>query len=528
MMSFLFTALGGLGLFLLGMSLLTEGLRSLAGRSLRHMISRYTRTPLSGAATGAVATAIVQSSSATTVTAIGFVGAGVITFTQALGIIFGANIGTTITGWVVALLGFKLDIGLLAWPVVLVGALLRTLARGRLQQLGLSLAGLSLLLVGIDIMQQGMAHFEGVVTPDVLPDDSLLGRFQLLLIGVVITLVTQSSSAGIATAMVALGAGSISFAQAAAMVIGMNVGTTVTAAIATVGGSTAVRQTGFAHVIYNMMTGVLAFMLVGPYAALVSSYVASGADGAAQIAVVGFHTFFNTLGVILVLPFTGFFARFITRSVPVAESSLTRRLDVALLSDTSTALVAVFQTFVDLRTIAYKQLSKALLPHGRTINSGSLSEVDRAIEDTLAYLDQIKPSAELQGTPTMISSMIHGLDHLSRLNDRLRQLDRIEGLDNDHKLRRLRHLLITSLPTKVTTAEKSVQFYDRLRQMMRSQREQVRKRAIHQSIVKEEDWRETMSKLDSVRWLHRVSYHIWRIEHHLVSIEPAEKETDRL
>ena len=118
-MSSLFTFLGGLGLFLIGMQVLTDGLKSLAGEALRKLLVRFTQSPFSGAVTGAIATGILQSSSATTVAAVGFVGAGLLTFNQALGIIFGANIGTTMTGWIVALVGFKLDLGMVALPLLL-------------------------------------------------------------------------------------------------------------------------------------------------------------------------------------------------------------------------------------------------------------------------------------------------------------------------------------------------------------------------------------------------------------------------
>ena len=144
--------LGGLGLFLLGMTVLTDGLRALAGRALRRLLSRFTRSPLSGAMTGAVTTAVVQSSSATTVAAVGFVGAGLLTFPQALGIVLGANVGTTITGWLVALLGFKLELGTAAMPIVLVGALIRLFARGRASAVGFAVAGFGLIFVGISLL----------------------------------------------------------------------------------------------------------------------------------------------------------------------------------------------------------------------------------------------------------------------------------------------------------------------------------------------------------------------------------------
>ena len=187
-------AIGGLGLFLLGMLILTEGLNALAGNQLRRWLARYTKTPVSAAATGALTTAVIQSSSATTVTAVGIVGAGFLTFSQALGIIFGANIGTTITGWLVAIGGFKLDLGYIVLTLVLLGTMMRLFGGGRWPQIGWALAGFSLLFVGIETMQQGMEPLKGLVTPEDFPDDTLFGRFTLVLLGVAITLVTQSSS----------------------------------------------------------------------------------------------------------------------------------------------------------------------------------------------------------------------------------------------------------------------------------------------------------------------------------------------
>ena len=126
------TTSGGLGLFLLGMLIMTEGLRSLAGESIRNALMSFTKSPYSGAATGAISTALLQSSSATTVAAVGFVGAGLMTFSGALGIIFGANIGTTITGWMVALLGFKLNLGTVILPFILVGVILKLFFRDKI------------------------------------------------------------------------------------------------------------------------------------------------------------------------------------------------------------------------------------------------------------------------------------------------------------------------------------------------------------------------------------------------------------
>lgn len=159
-------ATGGLGIFLLGMIVMTEGLHTLAGDSMRNALMRFTKSPVTGATTGAVVTAILQSSSAITVAAIGFVGAGLMAFPEALGIIFGANIGTTITGWMVALLGFKLNLGTAVLPIILIGVLLKLFTKDKLASFGYSIAGFGLIFVGITLLQEGMSGLEGIITPE--------------------------------------------------------------------------------------------------------------------------------------------------------------------------------------------------------------------------------------------------------------------------------------------------------------------------------------------------------------------------
>lgn len=248
-MSTIIGVAGGLGIFLLGMIILTDNLHKLAGDQLRAALLRFTRTPVTGAMTGAVATALVQSSSATTVAAVGFVGAGLMSFSNALGIVFGANIGTTITGWMVALLGFKLSLGLLVLPLILLGVLLRFFLGGRWAYAGMALAGFALIFVGIDTMKDAMMHLRDILDLSGLPSGSLLAKIQLLLLGFVVTGITQSSSAGVAITLTALYSGILQFEQAAALVIGMDVGTTMTSAIASIGGTIGAKRTGFSHVI---------------------------------------------------------------------------------------------------------------------------------------------------------------------------------------------------------------------------------------------------------------------------------------
>jgi len=522
-------AAGGLGLFLLGMLILTDGLRSLAGRTLRLWLARFTTTPATGAAAGALTTALVQSSSATTVTAVGFVGAGLLTFSQALGIIFGANLGTTITGWLVAIVGFKLDLGTFALPLLLLAMLLRLFAGGTAARIGWALAGFSLLFIGIDAMQAGMERFEGQFTPASFPDDSLFGRLQLLLIGVAITLVTQSSSAGVATALVALGAGAISFPQAAALVIGMDVGTTVTAAMATLGGSAAMRQTGYAHVIYNLMTGAMAFLLLEPLGLLAGAWAAADI-GNAQIGLVAFHSCFNALGVLAVLPFTGPFARLIQHLVPERGPVLVRHLDRRLLREPDAAGDAVIATLREIDAAVRATVIGLLSDRGTT--DGALARLTHGLEEARGFLDEMRTDPRRPAAHLRHQAALHIADHLSRLLYRAGQQERTDDLRADARLCRLSDILAAELsrldgPDAATRALQipspqadpvaAASRFDRVRGLMRRQRRAYRALLIARTSSGAEDPDRTLARLDALRWLHRVAYHVWRIQVHLAT-----------
>lgn len=518
MTSDILLAFGGVGLFLLGMMVMTEGLRQLAGNTMRHILARCTTNVVTGACSGAATTAVIQSSSATTITAIGFVGAGMMTFPQALSIIFGANIGTTITGWLVALIGFKLNLGTAGLPLLLIGVLLKMFSTGKTQWVGWALAGFSLLFIGIDAMQQGLSAFEGSVTPESFPDDTLFGRFQLVLIGIAITLITQSSSAAIATAIVALATDTVSFPQAAAMVIGMDVGTTFKTYLATIGGSAAMRQTGYAHIIYNLMTGVMAFVLVGFYTAAVQPLVAAGNPGDAQVALVAFHTSFNTLGVILVLPFANQFARMIMFLVPEKSLKLTERLDKGLVEDPPAAIDAVTATTRDIAVDLFKILEDLLDPDLKDdAEQERLVDIAMALDETRDYLNRIQTEPSQEIVHARHVAMFHAVDHLTRLYDRCRESEPLVVRRRDSRLQRLTRILeqtARDLSDKQFTEETENQL-DRIRSLFRKQRRTYRRHLIVHASKDLLDPDETGDRLDSIRWLHRSAYHVWRIVHHL-------------
>lgn len=512
-------ALGGVGLFLIGMLILTDGLKSLVGDSQRRLLATFTNSPLSGAATGALTTAVIQSSSATTVTAVGFVGAGLLSFPQALGIIFGANLGTTITGWMVALIGFKLQLGTILLPVLLVAVLIKMFGRAKTAQAGWALGGFCLIFVGLDVMQNGMTLFEGTVTPADFPADTLFGRLQLVAIGAGITLVTQSSSAGVATAMVALGSGAITLPQAAAMVIGMDVATTFTAILATIGGSAAMRQTGIAHFVYNLLTGIAAFCLLTPFAEIARHFADPAVPGSEQVALVAFHSSFNALGVALILPFTDRFARLILWLVPEDSADLARQLDRKLLPDPAAATDALSGTLGQIFYRLAEDLERVLSGPPERHSETDLAAIGEAIRKAERYAADLQPRLDPAQDPARFVAAMHALDHLRRLEQRARQADRIATIRRDPDLNEARMAFAGALHRLLQTRDlgSAETAFDGMRKQLRAERHRQRDEATQQAAARRLSVEHTINRLDGARWLHRCAYHLWRIAHHLGS-----------
>jgi phosphate:Na+ symporter len=518
------TALGGLGLFLLGMVILTEGLRALAGERLTQILSRFTSSPATGAMTGAMVTATLQSSSATTVVAVGFVAAGLMTFSQALGIIFGANLGTTVTGWMVALIGFKLKLGTLSLLFVFIGVILKLFTRGRVASFGLSMAGFGLVFVGIATLQEGMSAFEGRVTPADFPDDDAAGRLKLLGIGLAITLVTQSSSAGVATALTALFAGAISFPQAAVMVIGMDIGTTITAVIASAGGSVAARRTGLSHMIYNILTAVMALLILTPYTVLLEHMIPDVFENNAELALVGFHTLFNGLGVLLVLPFAGHFARMIELLIKEKEDPLVSSLDRILLKEPPTALAAVKRTLGDIELEIARILRKQL-QYLRPSDEAERIRLHAAIRKTRDFIDDIHIVDQTGFHWKQLMASLHALDHLQRL---LRHLDQTACIDcaSRSDILELHHSLLKKLLDQISQGgddgeilRDSSELAHAIETAREGLRETIISRVGDDSVTADEGH----ELLRTLRWLARVSHHLWRISLHLKEIVEADK-----
>jgi phosphate:Na+ symporter len=520
------TLLGGIGLFLLGMVLMTDGLRAAAGDALRDLLGRLTRGTLPAFLSGAALTALVQSSSATTLATIGFVSAGLLAFTQAVGVILGAAVGTTSTGWLVAFLGLKFSISALALPLVGIGALLRLLTRGRSASIGLALAGFGLIFVGIDTLQAGMLTLSDRFDLAGLPHDAVHHRLLLVLVGAAMTVVMQSSSAAVATTLSAVHAGTLGLAPAAVLVVGASIGTTVTAGLAAIGATVPARRTAVAHIVFNLFSGTVAFVLlpvVLPALRGIAASPAAGPEGAIAV----FHTAFTLAGAAIVLPFAARYAALVARMVPDRTPALTRNLDVSAYAVPAVAVEAARRTVREVAAALLGVLRERLRGVPPEAN-GAPGEVTRAavvaLGETSRYLAGVRSGSEGADAYARHVSVLHAIDHLERLAVAMDQSGPARALPHDRDLRVLAADLERRLEEPVEWlrgseegAQDPVPLLERASLSIADLRRASRPRLMERTAAGELDPEEALRRLDALRWLDRLAYHAWRATHHLAA-----------
>ena len=524
------TILGGIGMFLLGMILLTEGLKSAAGDALRSVLSRFTGGPVSALLSGTLLTALVQSSSATTLTTIGFVSAGLLTFAQAVGVIFGANLGTTSTSWIVSTLGLKLDIAAAALPLVGAGALLKLLARGRAAAIGMSAAGFGLMFIGIDILQTGMSDLATRVDPSSFPEPTLSGRLLLVLIGALMAVIMQSSSAAVATTLTALHSSTIDLYQAATLVVGQNIGTTVTAAIAAVGASVPARRTALAHILFNGLTGLIAFAILPLFVRLVDGIADRIGGGDDAMSLAAFHTAFNLLGVAVLLPFIRPFANLVTRLVPERGAALTRNLDATVATVGPVAVEAARRTLAVIASEVwwFQQMLLRKPRPGEPAQKGrrdgaSLDELDDALGEVRRFLGRVR-STPTEAEHARHLSALHAIDHLHSTVVACREARQAAVVAADAHLQQTARAIgdEINLALQWLRGEENspVATAEALSTRIGDERRTHRPALIGRAAAGEVDPDAAVAQLDAMRWLDRLAYHLWRTIHHL-QVQPA-------
>jgi len=324
------TLIGALGLFLYGMKIMSEALQKVAGSKLRSILSAMTSNRVKGVFTGLLITAIIQSSSATTVMIVSFVNAGLLTLTESVGVIMGANIGTTVTAWIISILGFKVKMSVLAYPIIGIGFPLIFSKKTKNQSWGQVLIGFALLFIGLESLKHSVPDLRS--NPEMLQfitNFTGMGIFSsllFLLLGTILTVIIQSSSATMALTLVMCYNGWIDFESAAAMVLGENIGTTITANLAAMVANTTAKRAARIHFIFNVI-GVIWVLSIFPWFLKMINQITISVSGESAfvnsdvipIALSFFHSIFNILNVIIQIWFVKYLVKIVERLIPVKE-----------------------------------------------------------------------------------------------------------------------------------------------------------------------------------------------------------------
>lgn len=337
----LITIIGALAFFVYGMKMMSDGIQRAAGSQMRNILRTMTKNRFLGVFTGFITTAMVQSSSATTVMTVSFVNAGLLTLVESAGVMMGANIGTTITGWIVSLLGFKMKLSAYSIPLFAFGVPMLFSNRGKLKYWGEFIIGFAILFLGLTYLKGAVPDLKG--NPEALAwiqgvaDYGFLSRVLFVFIGALVTVVVQSSSAAMAITLTLVYTGWLPLEVAAAMILGENIGTTITAEIASVVGNTNAKRSARIHSLFNII-GVTWMIILLPFILnFLSGFVESfshifegavktkAAENQEQILntyrLAAFHTTFNIINVIIMLPFVGWLVKMAIKTVPEKEGA---------------------------------------------------------------------------------------------------------------------------------------------------------------------------------------------------------------
>jgi phosphate:Na+ symporter len=330
--------LAGLGIFLFGIFLMEESIKLLSGRAFKSLIRRYTATPIKGIISGSVSTAVLQSSSAVSLMVLAFVGAGIMNLVNAIAVMMGAKIGTTMTAWIVAVFGFKFSIESFALPMIGIGGLgLIILAKSpRYVNISKLLVAFGFLFHGLDFMKVSVEDLAASIDLASLPQ---LGLWIYLLAGLILTAIMQSSSATIAIVLTMIFTNVINFQEGAAMVIGANVGTTVTVMLGSIGGIPAKRQAAISQLIFVTSTGFIAFVFLPFLVWLILDLFHF--DDNLVLGLALFHTIFNVLAVVLFYPFIPRVSKYVQHLIPERYEKLTRYVDNTSPEISEAAVIAI-------------------------------------------------------------------------------------------------------------------------------------------------------------------------------------------
>lgn len=505
------TVLGGLGMFLLGIHHLTEGLKGLAGDSLRQALQRLVGGRFSAVASGVVFTVLIQSSTAATLTVIGFVSAGLVTFPQAVGVIAGATLGTTSTPWIVAVFGLRLRIASAAMPLIGIGALLWLVGRGRWRSLGAILAGFGLLFVGIDYLQNGMAGTKWDL--ETFAGSGPAAPWILAFVGMVMTFIMQSSSAAAAATLVALDAGSVTFQQGCAMVVGQSIGSAATTAIAAVGGGLAVRRSALAHVVFSLVVGILSLVFLGPLTAAAEWMGGGLGDTGGVLSLAAFSSLFKLGGILVFYPWLDQFAHLIERLTGPGRDTAVDRLQPTLAeAGGSVALEAAWRALREIAAGTVDALRRRLA--GETVAFTPATEALRQTEQFLTSLSL--ETTDLKTIGPRLVRLCHALDHLIELEDDLAKMpaasaDWSPPAGFAAGAQALADLLDATREPDRPPSPEAFQVLERASRQLSEERGRGREQLLQDVALQRTPAAVARAGLDALGWADSALYHAWRL-----------------
>ena len=355
----IFSLVGSLALFLFGMKTMSEGLEKFAGDRLRSILAAMTKNRVTGVMTGILITALIQSSSATTVMVVSFVNAGLMTLAQSIGVIMGANIGTTVTAWIISAVGFKVNIAAFSIPLLAIGMPLIFSGKGNRKSIGEFIFGFSFLFMGLSFLQEAATAMDiGGMVAGLLahvPQDSFFTIILFVIVGAVVTMIVQASAATMAITLMLFGMNipGFGFEQAAALAMGQNIGTTITAFMASLTANTQARRAALAHMFFNVF-GVVVFLIVFyPACHAVSWFVESVMGGGNDLfKLSAFHTAFNIINTLLLIGFVKQIEKLVCKILPMKDQDEDYRLKFISGGLLSTAELSIMEAQKEIHSFA--------------------------------------------------------------------------------------------------------------------------------------------------------------------------------
>ena len=468
------TLLGALGMFLYGMTLMSEGLQKVAGSRLRSILSAMTANSFTRILTGTLITAIIQSSSATTVMIVSFVNAGLLSLTQAVGVIMGANIGTTVTSWLISLLGFTADISTLSIPLIGIGFAFMMFKSQKRKNIGEMIIGFAMLFLGLSFLKDSVPDLstnpEAIAFIQKWTDWGFFSVLIFVLVGTVMTIVLQSSSATVALTLVMASQGWIPFEMAAAMVLGENIGTTITANIAASVGNISAKRAALAHTVFNVFGVIWVLALYKPFLWLVSKIVVGlgGEDpfvssASLLYAISTVHTLFNLLNTCILVWFTPQIVKFVTWVLKghkdEEEVFRLRYIQGGMMSTAELSLEQAEQEVVHFSEIVKKQYRYARQAVNEADDENRFDELFKKLEhyeqitdriefEIAKYLSNIRESDLSQEGTNKLQAMYKIISELESMGDSGFNVGRILQRKNLHSqkfdettVRKLNHML---------------------------------------------------------------------------------------